>query len=121
MNIRGFEDLDIWKRSHGLTLRVYKITKGFPADERFGLTAQVRRSSASVCANIAEGYRKPTRDFIRYLDIAVGSLEETKYHLILSKDLEYCSRQHFDILYQEAVHISRMITAMIRKLRLNKR
>jgi len=117
VEIRNFEDLDVWKRGHRLTLAVYRTTIRFPKEEQYGLVSQIRRSAVSVCANIAEGHRKGTREFIRYLDIAVASLEETKYHLLLSRDLFYCSKEIFDELYDEACEISRMLTSMIKSLR----
>lgn len=82
MKINTFEDLVVWQKAHEMVLTIYKITKLFPEDERFGLVVQLRRSSSSICANMAEGYTKSTKDFIRFLDIARASLEETKYHLI---------------------------------------
>ena len=98
--IKSFKDFKVWQKSHSLVLRIYTVTRIFPKDEQFGLTSQMRRSSASICANIAEGYKKSRKDFLRFLDIAEGSLEETKYHLILSKDLQYLSIDEFKEFYQ---------------------
>lgn len=96
MYIKTFQDLTVWAKGHLLVLEIYKITKFFPDEERFGLVSQIRRSSVSICSNIAEGYKKSKKDFLRYLDIAQGSLEETKYHLILSRDLNYFDINNFE-------------------------
>jgi len=119
MRIKTFKDLNVWQKAHKLTLDVYSITKEFPDNEKFGLVNQMRRSSVSICANIVEGYMKSSNDFTRYLDIARGSLEETKYHIILSKDLQYFSFEQYDILYNEADEVGRMLYKL--KLSINNR
>ena len=86
----NFKDLKIWQLSHQLTLLIYKITLNFPKSEIFGITSQLRRSSSSIPANIAEGFgRKGKKEFIQYLYQAKGSLYETQNFIILSKDLKY--------------------------------
>ena len=85
-----FEDLVMWQKSHLLTLRVYKVTRTFPREELFGLSAQMRRAATSVPANIAEGFSKRTRsDKARVMNIAQASLEELRYYFILARDLNY--------------------------------
>ena len=80
-------NLEVWKVAHQLTVEVYKITQSFPKSEQFGLTSQVRRSVSSVPTNIIEGQaRQYKKEFIQFLYVAKGSLEETNYHLYLSKD-----------------------------------
>ncbi|OGR05901.1 MAG: four helix bundle protein [Deltaproteobacteria bacterium RIFOXYD12_FULL_50_9] len=87
---RSFEELVVWQKAHQFVLGVYRITKMFPDDEKFGLTAQFRRAAVSIAANIAEGYRKRTpNDKVRFMNIAEGSLEECRYYLILARDLGY--------------------------------
>jgi len=87
---KSFEDLVVWQKAHEAVLQVYKLTRGFPSDEKFGLTNQFRRASISIAANMAEGFIKRSElDKIRYVNIAQGSLEECKYILILSGDLSY--------------------------------
>ena len=115
--IRNFQDLIVWKRGHELVLAIYKLTKHFPNEERFGLTVQMRRSASSICANIAEGYKKSTKDFVRFLDISQGSLEETKYHLILSRDLGYFTPDQYKKLVAIANEIGLMLNSLINKLR----
>lgn len=87
---KNFQELIVWQKSHQLVLTIYKITKQFPIDEKYGLTSQMRRAAISIPANIAEGYRKRGKlDKVRFLNIAQGSLEEVRYYMILSRDLEY--------------------------------
>jgi four helix bundle protein len=117
MKIECFEDMIVWQKAHGLVLSVYKVSKAFPREEQYGLTSQVRRSAVSICANISEGYRKPTRDFIRYLDISHGSLEETKYHLFLARDLGCYPPEVFNSLNQTITEIGKMLVGLKSALR----
>lgn len=88
MAIQSFKDLDVWKVAHGLTLAVYRLVRGFPDDERFCLSLQMRRAAISIGANIAEGFvRQGPKDQRRFFNISRGSAEELKYFLILSRDL----------------------------------
>lgn len=87
---KSFTELIVWQKAHVLALDVYKITRNFPKEELFGITSQIRRASVSVAANIAEGYkRRSGNDKARFFNISEGSLDETKYFLILSKDLGF--------------------------------
>ena len=87
---RKFKDLVVWQKAHKLVIEIYKLTKTYPKNEMFGLTSQLRRAAISVPANIAEGFKRATiPDKLRHLNIAQGSLEEVRYYLILSHDLEY--------------------------------
>lgn len=88
--VRRVEDLIVWQKAHQLVLSIYKETRKFPKEELYGLVSQMRRASVSVPANIAEGFRRRTKsEKQRFVTIAHGSLEETRYFLILSKDLGY--------------------------------
>ena len=108
--MRNFLTLEIWKRSHLLTLKIYKITQTFPKEELFGITSQMRRSSSSIPTNIAEGCgRKTNPQFAHFLQIASGSCSEIQYQLILSKDLSYISEEVFNELHLEAIEIRKMI------------
>lgn len=108
--MRDFTKLDIWKRSHLLTLEVYKVTKHFPKEELFKLTSQMRSCASSIPMNIAEGCGRNTNpQFAHYLQISTGSCNELQYQLILSKDLEYISNELFNELHSEVVEIRRMI------------
>jgi four helix bundle protein len=87
---KSFRDLIVWEKAHKLVLKTYKTTKQLPREELYGLASQIRRSSVSVAANIAEGFKKKgTADKLRFMNIAQGSLSETEYYLILIQDLEY--------------------------------
>ena len=87
---RTFADLVVWQRAHQFALAVYRLTRAFPRSEVYGLTSQFRRAAVSIAANIAEGFRKRgSADKVRFLNIAQGSLEESRYYLILTRDLEY--------------------------------
>ncbi len=108
--IKTFRDLVVWQRSHELVLEIYKITKLFPNEEKFGLTSQVRRSASSIATNVVEGYKKNgDKEFLRYLNIADCCLEETKYHLLLAKDLDFLSQKNFDHLLLLCDEIGRML------------
>ena len=85
---KTFRDLVVWQKAHALALEIYRQTRGFPREEKFGLTSQVRRAAVSVAANITEGFSKRGRsDKARFMNIAQGSLEEVNYYLILAGDL----------------------------------
>jgi four helix bundle protein len=113
--IKDFRQLDVWNKSHQLTLRVYKITKNYPSDERFGLISQMRRSAFSVPANIAEGFaRRGKAEKRQFLRISQGSANELLYYLILSKDLGYLKDIGKET--QELESISKMLSTMIKRL-----
>src|SRR5450432_1518776 len=87
---KSFEDLVVWQKAHRAVVQIYQLTRMFPKEELYGLSAQLRRAAVSIPANIAEGFKKRGRaDKARYLNIAQGSLEECRYYLILAKDLNY--------------------------------
>ena len=110
--ISHFQQLKAWQEAHKLVLAVYQITKEFPKDEQFGLVAQMRRAAASIPANIAEGFkRRGIQDKIRFYNISEGSLEELKYFLILSKDLEYITSN--DNLVTQAETVGRLLNGLI--------
>ncbi len=87
---RYFQDLIVWQKAHQFVLSIYRFSENLPRTEVYGLTSQIRRASVSIPANIAEGFKKKTkRDKARYMNIAQGSIEESRYYLILAKDLGY--------------------------------
>jgi four helix bundle protein len=89
-------NLDVWKLSHQLVLSIYKITEKFQKTKQFGLVSQIRRSAISIPTNIIEGQaRRYKKEFIQFLYIAKGSLEETNYHLFLAKDLSFISEEKY--------------------------
>ena len=108
--INSVEDLQVFKRGHSLTLRIYKSTKDFPPDERYGLVSQMRRAGASICANLIEGsHRLSRKEFRQFVGIAKGSVGELKYYSLLAKDLEYLSNDEFNFFEKETQEISRML------------
>ena len=113
-----FQQLEIWQKSHQLTLRIYSITQAFPKDELYGLVSQMRRSSSSTPTNIAEGCgRNSSIELNRFLVIAAGSLSELQYQCILSKDLSYLSESIFKELFDETTQIRKMIYSYCAKLK----
>ena len=85
-----FEDLIVWQKAHQFVLMAYRFSQKFPRPETYGLTSQFRRAAVSIAANIAEGFKKRSKtDKLRLYNIAQGSIEESRYYLILAKDLEY--------------------------------
>jgi four helix bundle protein len=104
---KSFEELIVWQKAHGFTIRIYACTRKFPKDELFGLTAQFRRAAVSVPANIAEGFRKrSSADKARYLNISEGSLDECRYYLILAHDLGYLKKEE---LWECASEVARLL------------
>jgi four helix bundle protein len=94
--MQDFRNLEVWKRSHELTLEVYRTTKTFPADERFGLTSQLRRGAASIPTNLAEGCGRGTDpDFGRFVQHAMGSSSQVEYEFLLAKDLAYLNMKQY--------------------------
>ena len=96
-DIRSFEDLRTWKEGHALAVEVYRLTKTWPADERYGLISQIRRAAASIPTNIAEGMgRGSAKDLMRFLTVARGSTQEVIYQLLLARDLGYIVTDEYD-------------------------
>jgi len=115
--VKTFRDLRVWQKAHELVLKVYKFTKGFPTDEKYGLVSQLRRSAASVPTNIVEGFKRSSKkEYAHYINIADSSLEETKYHIILSADLGYLSQDQIAELTDSCDQVGRMLYAFYKKL-----
>lgn len=112
MKSQSFEQLIVWQKAHSYVLAIYKITKQYPKEELFCLVNQMRRTAASITANIAEGYAKiSSKDKLRFYNISQGSLEETRNFIILSKDLGYITLQDKEQLGIQAAEISRLLNA----------
>ena len=116
--MQNYKELKVWQKAHQLTLDVYTETKGFPKDELYSLTNQLRRSTSSVPANIAEGCGKNTQaDLANFLNIALGSANESEYFILLSKDLGYLTLDRFEKLSDQANEIKAMLISLISKVR----
>ena len=116
--MRSFQQLTVWEKSHALTLAVYKASRDFPSEEKFGLTSQIRPAAASVPTNVAEGCgRDSDGDFCRFLSIAMGSASEVEYQLILARDLGYVSEEAYQPLALATVEVKRMLAGFINKLK----
>lgn len=111
---RSFQDLVVWQKAHAFVLEVYRLTRRFPKEEIYGLTSQFRRSAVSIAANIAEGFKKKgLHDKLRFLNIAQGSLEESRYYLVLARDLEYGDTTS---LLQQIEEVSRILEAYMKSI-----
>jgi four helix bundle protein len=118
--MQDFHNLEVWKKAHELTLSIYQCTKRFPDDERFGLVSQIRRSSASIGANLAEGCGRGTdADFSRHVQIAMGSACEVEYQLLLARDLKYLDNDGYVLLNNEICRVKRMLTSLLKSLKPN--
>jgi four helix bundle protein len=116
--VRDFKELKVWQRSHRLVLDVYEATGRFPRQETYGLTTQLRRSCASIPANIAEGCgRSGEVELGRFMLIAMGSASELEYHLLLARDLGYLDTRQYQELSQQTREVKRMLSTFITRLR----
>ncbi len=115
--MQRFTDLTVWQRSHALVLKIYRLTREFPREERFNLISQIRRAALSVPTNIAEGSKRISRqEYARYLNIAEGSLAETEYLLMVSRDLGYLSNELHDSQGKDISEIARMLHGLRTKV-----
>lgn len=113
---RNFQDLIVWQKAHLFVLDVYRYTEHFPKQEVYGLTSQLRRAAVSIPANIAEGFKKKgPRDKVRFLNIAQGSIEESRYYLILASDLNYGENTSFMSQLEQVSKLLESYAAAINK------
>lgn len=116
--MQNYKDLKVWEKSHQFTLQVYTVTKNFPKEEIYSLTNQLRRAASSIPANIAEGCGRNTKlDFANFLNVSLGSSNETEYFILLARDLNYISIEVFDVLLKLINEIKAMLIALISKVR----
>ena len=116
--MQNYKELKVWQEAHQFALNIYKITKSFPKDETFGVTSQLRRAAVSIPCNIAEGCgRYTSKDFANFLQIALGSTNETEYLLLISNDLGYISDHDFVHLEEGVNRIRAMNINLIDKVR----
>ena len=116
--IKTFRDLIVWQKSMDLVTQIYRTSGNFPKSEFYGLISQLRRSAVSIPSNIAEGYgRRSTGDYVRFLQIFVGSLYELQTQLEIAKKLEYLTEFEFNGLYENTREIERMLLSLVSKIR----
>ncbi len=117
MGIHSYRDLIVWQKSMQMVKELYSITRDFPKEEIYGLTSQIRRSAVSVPSNIAEGYgRNSTNDYIRFLQIACGSLYELQTQMEIAVNLNYLSKEKSESIFKLSNEIERMLNSLLRKL-----
>lgn len=117
MQVDSYQDLIVWQKGMDLAERCYRVTKGFPKDELFGMTSQIRRASASIPANIAEGWgREGTREYIQFLRVAQGSLKELETHLILCQRVGLLSEAQAPSLLALCAEVGKMTRSLIGSL-----
>lgn len=115
--MRNFKELKVWGKAHELVLDIYRTSRTFPGEERFGLTAHLRKSVTSIPSNIAEGCgRTGERELARFLTIAAGSASETEYQLLLCRDLDYLPPEVHQALTERVSEIRRMLASFMQKL-----
>lgn len=116
--IQSFKDIIAWQKAHIFVLSVYECTSSYPQIEKFGLSSQFQRAAVSIASNIAEGYRKKgILDKLRYLNISQSSLEECRYYIILSKDLNYINEKQYNQLNERLEEASRLLNAYYRGIK----
>lgn len=116
--MQNYKELKVWEKAHQFTLLVYKTSKSFPREELYALVSQLRRASSSIPANIAEGCGKNSpAEFAHFLNIALGSANESEYFLILSKDLKYINQEEFENMALLINEIKAMLISLINKVR----
>ena len=117
--MEDFKDFKVWVKAHELTIVIYETTRGFPRDEIYGLTSQMRRAAASIGGNIAEGCgRGSDAELRRFLNIARGSANEREYHLLLAKDLKFIQINQFAAFDAKVQEVQRMLAALGKRLRI---
>ncbi len=115
--MEDFKNLKVWVKAHQLTLAIYESTRKFPREEIYGLTSQIRRASASIGANIAEGCgRRSDPEMRQFVQIARGSANELEYHFLLARDLQFLTVDEFKDLEAKALEIQRMLAALSQRL-----
>jgi len=119
--IQKFTDLITWQEGHKLVLMIYKITKNFPQDEKYGLTSQIRRAAVSVTSNIAEGFsRKSSKDKYQFYATSKGSMTELQNQLLIAKDVGYLTKKSFEEVAEQSIITSKLLTGLLKSARIKK-
>jgi four helix bundle protein len=112
--MRNYRDLQVWSKAHSLTLELYRLSRNFPRDEIYGITAQIRRSASSIGANLAEGCgRQSENEMARFLKISLGSASELDYHLLLAHDLGLLASEQHQNAARELTSIRKMLRSLL--------
>lgn len=115
--IQSFTGLNSWREAHQFVLMIYKVSKKFPPDERFGLTNQIQRAAVSISSNIAEGFsRRSKKEKIQFYHISLGSLTEVQNQLLIAKDLLYMEPRQFSSLAEQSVVVSKLINGLLKSV-----
>jgi four helix bundle protein len=116
--MKDFHQLQVWEKAHRLALAIYRAAGGFPKEELYGLTSQIRRASMSIPTNIAEACGRGTDgEFARFLQIAMGSASETEYQLLLARDLEFLPGELYEKLHSQVEEVKRMLASLLKTIR----
>ena len=112
--MRNYRELEVWQKSHKLTLDLYRISRSFPKEETYGLTSQLRRAAVSVGANLAEGCgRRTSPELARFVRIAMGSASELDYHLLLCRDFDFVTESQYERSVAELTRVRKMLSALL--------
>ncbi|MBI2805392.1 MAG: four helix bundle protein [Planctomycetes bacterium] len=118
MEIKSFRDLVVWQKAMNFVVEIYRATGSFPGDERFGLTSQLRKSAVSVPSNIAEGHgRESTREFLNFLSIAYGSLNEAQTQIMIAEQLGFLPSEKAALLLELAGEVAKLTNGLCRSLK----
>ncbi len=117
MKVNAVQEMEVFKLSHKLAIRIYKLTKNFPSEEQFGLVSQMRRASYSIPMNLAEGGGRLNRkEYRQFVGIARGSVSEINYQILLARDLSLISKEIYKNLRKEYISVNRMLTKLAKSL-----
>ena len=112
--MRNYRDLQVWNKAHNLTLELYRVSRGFPREETYGVTSQLRRAAVSIGANLAEGCgRRTSTELARFVRIAMGSASELDYHLLLFRDLGFMNGDDFMRTASGLTEVRKMLTSFL--------
>jgi four helix bundle protein len=114
--IKTFTDLYAWQEAHKLVLMIYKISKDFPKEELFGLVSQIRRAAVSITSNIAEGFsRQSYKEKVQFYCMAQGSNTEVQNQLLVAKDINYITKESFNVIAEQSVKAHKLLNGLIKK------
>jgi four helix bundle protein len=118
MSLKSYQELIVWQLGMKIAKETYSLTKNFPKQEVYGLTNQMQRAAVSIPANIAEGHaRSSTKEFLRFISIAQGSLAELETHLLLATELEYCTKSTIEQILKHCSEESKMLVSLYRTIK----